>query len=380
MTTNRVAGAAQRAIPGDQLYPLKISIEKVNLAMAFSEARRSQLNINFAGRRLEEIQRLVAENRFEHLGSTIDKFQAQAEQASLPLETLQNTDALQAKALASELKDVIDQKAEVLPELAQDVPQEAQEEIARLIVLTEDVRDEAERIENKPLARATPVAGLPPRAEAPVPPRPTDTKAATLTPAPSATLAPTTTPSPGDILIIPTKTATTTVSPSPTESPEVDETRIATTTLTPKPALAVSFTARSQYVTEGVRTIPITVQLEDSLGNPVKAKQDVRVPITISGNATIGLDFTMPTSSLVIPTGSSSADIVLNLLDEALLSQMRLSSSLWVNQAMPYWARRPHIVTITHGPTVFFTRFTEVHENARSVDIKSSSCRNRLLT
>ena len=264
VTTSSVAGAARQAIPGDRLYPVKTSLERAQLALSFSDEHRAQLNINFAERRLVEIRRLMVENRFEYLHATINQFQAQTEQASLPLQTLESSDAQQAKVLASELKNVIDQQTEILPALAQDAPEAAQQEITRLLDLTKSVRNDVIRIETRHLPMLTPTAQMPSRTATPVPTTPVSAETTIVTPAPSATLTPTLTPSPEDT---PTATAAPSDSPTPTETPNVDETRVATTTLTPRAALVVSFIASNQFVTEVKGSVLLTVQLEDSLGN-----------------------------------------------------------------------------------------------------------------
>ena len=372
VTTSSVAGAAQQAIPGDQLYPVKTSLERVQLALSLSEARRAQLNIDFAERRLVEIRRLVVENRFEYLQSTINQFQAQTEQASLPLQTLESSNALQAKALASELKIVIDQQTETFPALAQDAPEAARQEITRLLDLTKRVRNDAERIETKRLNTPTPTAGIPSRTATPVPPTPVSAETAIITPTPSATFTPTSTPSQEDIPNTPTATTTPSPYSTSTETPNVDETRVATTTLTPRPVPIVSFNASSQFVTEVRGALLITVQLKDSLGNQATANQDVSVPFSIGGSATIDLDYSVSSSPLVIPTGSSSADIAVNIKDDGSVEpDETMTISLGAPTNAVLGLPSTHTITITHGPTVFFTVATQsVHENARSVDIE----------
>jgi hypothetical protein len=60
-----LAGAAGRALPGEQLYSMKIGIEKAQLALAIDDQARAQLRVEFAGRRLEEMVVLAAQIEVE---------------------------------------------------------------------------------------------------------------------------------------------------------------------------------------------------------------------------------------------------------------------------------------------------------------------------
>lgn len=55
-----VVSASTQALPGERLYPIKISIEKTQLALAFTSEQRSSLRVEFASRRLEEMVQVAA--------------------------------------------------------------------------------------------------------------------------------------------------------------------------------------------------------------------------------------------------------------------------------------------------------------------------------
>jgi hypothetical protein len=54
-----VAAAAQHALPGDQLHPVKTTIERVRLSFALDQLDRGQLHLAFATTRLGELERGV---------------------------------------------------------------------------------------------------------------------------------------------------------------------------------------------------------------------------------------------------------------------------------------------------------------------------------
>ncbi|KKW45232.1 MAG: hypothetical protein UY95_C0003G0009 [Parcubacteria group bacterium GW2011_GWA2_56_7] len=53
-----VVGASSASVPGDMLYPVKIASERVQFSLAASSEDRAKLAIEFAGRRLDEVQTL----------------------------------------------------------------------------------------------------------------------------------------------------------------------------------------------------------------------------------------------------------------------------------------------------------------------------------
>lgn len=55
------ASASQDAIPGDTLYPLKITFEKMETAITHDETKKAELHLKFASRRLYETERVIEE-------------------------------------------------------------------------------------------------------------------------------------------------------------------------------------------------------------------------------------------------------------------------------------------------------------------------------
>jgi hypothetical protein len=195
VSTSGVAFASQWTIPGDTLYPVKTSLERVQLALSLSEARRAQLHIAFAERRLVEIQNLVMESRFEYLHSTVNAFEAQATQATRLLHALDQKDPERAMQLASELRRMIGEQAAILPVLMQLSPAESRAEIQRLEILAAAIVDDIRDIETPPRGTLTPTPTATP--SSPTPASPTvGSPTVAATPMPSATTDPLLTPTP----------------------------------------------------------------------------------------------------------------------------------------------------------------------------------------
>ncbi len=59
--------ASYQALPGERLYPVKLSMERVRLAIALTPEQNTELQIEFANRRLEEMVTLSASTRSDRV-------------------------------------------------------------------------------------------------------------------------------------------------------------------------------------------------------------------------------------------------------------------------------------------------------------------------
>ena len=215
-TTSGVAAAAQQSIPGDTLYGVKTTLEQIQLALSFSEARRAQLYVTLAERRLVEVQSLIIEGRYELLHDTIDQFNIQANEASRLLRSIGTVNSLLVRELASKLKGIIEEQVSLLPVLSQAAPSESRLEIERLMQLADLVQSEAQNIEA--LMGGTPLPSMTPTLISITPASPTAfvTKTPIPTAIPVATLTPLATPLSVKTVAVPTLTVRPTHTPVPT--------------------------------------------------------------------------------------------------------------------------------------------------------------------
>jgi uncharacterized membrane protein YccC len=220
-STSGVAFASQWTIPGDTLYPVKTSLERVQLALSLSEARRAQLHITFAERRLVEIQNLVMESRFEYLHSAVDAFEAQATQATRLLHSLDQKNSERAMQLASQLRRIVGEQAAVLPVLVQLSPAESWAEIQRLETLVTAIVDDIGDIEATPRGTLTQTPTATPSSPTPASPTVSSppavgTPTVAASPLPSATPDPLLTPTPPLTPVTSSTPVVTTGTPMPT--------------------------------------------------------------------------------------------------------------------------------------------------------------------
>lgn len=81
-----VVASSASAVPGEMLYPVKRSVESVELALHRDDASRGSFQLRQASERLAEAQQLSAKGGSEHLiAESLDDFSSQAETGSASL-------------------------------------------------------------------------------------------------------------------------------------------------------------------------------------------------------------------------------------------------------------------------------------------------------
>lgn len=104
------------------------------------------------------------------------------------------------------------------------------------------------------------------------------------------------------------------------------------------------------------------------------ASQDVSVPFNVAGTATSGEDFTLTTSPVVIPAGSSGTNITINLIDDAIdevdeTVEIAMGTPSFATLGSPSFFRLT-IMDDDNEPSVYFaTNAQRVYENAGIVQV-----------
>jgi hypothetical protein len=75
--------ASANALPGQVLYPVKRTVEQVQLAMATSPSAKAETHLRLAQTRLTELRALADRDEAEHVPSTISAMQAAVRQANV---------------------------------------------------------------------------------------------------------------------------------------------------------------------------------------------------------------------------------------------------------------------------------------------------------
>ena len=173
------------ALPGDWQYPIKRTVEDVRYTLTFSEGGRKQLDIEYAQRRLSEVQDLADNGRsigkgpLRDTASQMDSLVGRLDQGQLD-----HRDAQKVQELAQQEQDVLEDVAPM-------VKAEATDELAKAkTVSTDALLLATDYVKNPPHSEQTPTAA-------------TTAPTATVGPATSTPSAPQVTPMPGAVVIVP---------------------------------------------------------------------------------------------------------------------------------------------------------------------------------
>lgn len=128
------AYAAQGSLPGDTLYPVKLLTENAQTTLALRPEKKVELEVNFANRRLEELQKLQAkikQRKGEMSPEIVQKAMKQAEaRLKKAEERIAQMESGESKEKALEtafrLEEALENHEQLLSEIAGDVPVPAQ--------------------------------------------------------------------------------------------------------------------------------------------------------------------------------------------------------------------------------------------------------------
>jgi len=97
----------QRSIPGDPLYEAKITQEELRVNFASNQEDETRLRIEFAQRRVIEMQELVLIGRTDLIDSTLQNFEYQLSRAASGILTVAKTDQVVAAQLSSLFEETL---------------------------------------------------------------------------------------------------------------------------------------------------------------------------------------------------------------------------------------------------------------------------------
>ena len=142
--TASMAAAAQDALPGDLLYPIKRGIEVAEARLSFTPAGRGHDLLDQASARLTEVNGLVSADSVTstpQVPDTLAKFTVQASDGSrILLDSFQETrDPESVTAVRSFAADAIG----MLEQLADEVPADAQDELTAAALALRDIDERA---------------------------------------------------------------------------------------------------------------------------------------------------------------------------------------------------------------------------------------------
>lgn len=141
-----VSFAAEGALPGDLLYPVKTAVnEELASLLAVSNESEAKLQAELAARRIEEAEKLAEQGRLdlETRASIAEKFHAHAEKSESNAKIVEASENLSAAAgIRSDFESVLQAHTKVLAEIDAKTP----EGKAEMNAILDDVRAKLESI------------------------------------------------------------------------------------------------------------------------------------------------------------------------------------------------------------------------------------------
>lgn len=141
-----VASSAS-ALPGDVLYPVKRTVEDVELALHRSDEARGTQRLELAAERLREVRAVIADGSpaaRHQVPDLLDEFSTQAEQGSASLFDAYDTDG--STASIETVNDFAAASAVDLTTMAADVPADATESFSAAAAAVTDLAGQAGRL------------------------------------------------------------------------------------------------------------------------------------------------------------------------------------------------------------------------------------------
>lgn len=122
--------AAQASLPGDALYPVKLGTEQMAMMLPGDNAARAERALEFANRRIEELEALAGEGQLQHLERIRYRYEYALNRTLARLEQA-NYQELMAGNATARVAEATWRHMEVLQRVYGQVPDEAKPGIER---------------------------------------------------------------------------------------------------------------------------------------------------------------------------------------------------------------------------------------------------------
>ncbi len=122
--------SASRSLPGDTFYPVKLMTEQAQLAFSSSKENRAHLEIEFAGRRLEELQQITTKGNTANVVKTVERAKTSLANAEKTLTSFGEEKGTGAVEAAKNIEGKTAQYGESLSKTIESLPANIQEEVA----------------------------------------------------------------------------------------------------------------------------------------------------------------------------------------------------------------------------------------------------------
>lgn len=162
-------GASRGSVPGDLLYPIKITIEKAQLTLSSKKEDKVKLELEFAGRRIEEVDKIIEtpeREKEKKMEKALSNFKNNLNTVNQHLDNIKNegksTEVVELAVMidnrVEEFSEVLTKKKDIIPEAvkavkeALNVSEETSEKVVDVII-EEHQKDESKILSNEDVAK-----------------------------------------------------------------------------------------------------------------------------------------------------------------------------------------------------------------------------------
>lgn len=133
---NNIRLASHLALPGEPLYPVKLALENLELALNSDPAREASLHTEFSRQRTSEVVELVLIGKYAPVPATAARLEAHIEAALADMDQLALSNPAQARQMEAALQDSLDNESFILQVLLETSPEEAAPGLRQVLEIT----------------------------------------------------------------------------------------------------------------------------------------------------------------------------------------------------------------------------------------------------
>ncbi len=150
LTVGASAAASSNALPGEPLYPVKTTLEQIQVSITTDPYERAQLSLILSQRRLSEIQDLAAKGKYRGIAQSATALEESLEGDLSNLDALSEKDPNKSAVLAEKADETLSKSSTVLNDLLTTVPEEARPAISHAIEVSDKGKEAAKEHSRKP--------------------------------------------------------------------------------------------------------------------------------------------------------------------------------------------------------------------------------------
>lgn len=121
------AFASNNALPGDNLYPVKVWVENTRLGITGSQYSGARMHLDFAGRRVTEMQGLVSQHRTDSMHATVSGYTSHLNDTVASLSKDSSLTPQQKVVVASEIVQNLPAQRSAMGEMDNNLPGDMQQ-------------------------------------------------------------------------------------------------------------------------------------------------------------------------------------------------------------------------------------------------------------